>query len=76
MLEVCLRSGAVTRRGVPTASPRRKRGAESPQRIIGRTLGAASELRHQYQNAIQSTYPLLPRPPQARAAHFKRLYRK
>ena len=30
----------------------------------------------QYQNANHQTYLSLPRPPQTRAAHFKRLYRK
>jgi hypothetical protein len=29
-----------------------------------------------YQNAIQNAYAVLTRPPQTRAAHFKRLYRK
>ncbi len=33
-------------------------------------------LPQKYQNTIQNTYPPLPRPPQTRAAHFKRLYRK
>jgi len=35
---------------------------------------AAPPLR--YQNPIRSAYPSMPRPPQTRAAHFKRLYRK
>jgi len=29
-----------------------------------------------YQNTVQSTYGLLPHPPQTPAARFKRLYRK
>jgi len=56
--------------------PPGKTAAESPQHMIGRALDAHTELPQQYQNAIQNTYSRLPRPPQTRAAHFKRLYRK
>jgi hypothetical protein len=31
---------------------------------------------YRYQNTIRNTYAVVTRPPQTRAAHFKRLYRK
>jgi hypothetical protein len=76
MLEVCLHAGDIVPRNLAAAPPPEKGTAEWPHGMLDRNLQPAAGLPQQYQKGVQSTYSLLPRPPQTPAAHFKRLYRK
>ena len=76
MLEVCPRgcpdgehhhSGSLGRTHYPLATPR------VPLRTLVKIPGG---IPLQYQNTVENSYGLLPRPPQTPAAPFKRLYRK
>jgi hypothetical protein len=76
MLEVCLGKALIGRRGLWTEWPPRNYGFR-----VGRTMTegwakSIGKMGLEPQESIQNTYSRLPRPPQTRAAHFKRLYRK
>jgi hypothetical protein len=76
MLDVCPSGPLPTRRSLPALAPLTRavdkgfayRRYACPQ--------AQKNTPRQYQNAEHQPYLSLPRPPQTRAAHFKRLYRK
>ena len=56
--------------------PRRIRPAEFPVTATTDRFHPQQRLPRRYQNTIRNTYAVVTRPPQTRAAHFKRLYRK
>jgi len=76
MLEVCLhgcRDGEHRHSG----SLGRQHHTVVTRRVSLRTVVKISDgIPFQYQNTVETTYWLLPRPPQTPATHFKRLYRK
>ncbi len=76
MLEVCLGKDMIPVHGVWIGWPPSKDGFR-----LGRTMAegyakGTGRMGPGPQESIQNTYSWLPRPPQTRAAHFKRLYRK
>jgi len=76
MLEVCLRpcrDGEHRRSG----SPERDHHLVTTRRVPLRTpVEVPGGIPPQYQNKVETTYGLLPRPSQTPATPFKRLYRK
>jgi hypothetical protein len=62
-----------------TVSPTRFepiRPSHHPQTSLQTSLDTTPKPSQKYQNLIRSPYAPVPRPPQTRAASFKRLYRK
>jgi hypothetical protein len=76
MSEVCPQG--CSQRGCEIGQSRRSgiRSAQSLSVLITNSLRPHWRLTHKYQNTIRNTYLPVPHPPQTRAAHFKRLYRK
>jgi len=74
--EVCLRGECGQDCGICVNREGRSDYCLSPNGTPQSGSETLPNLLHKYQNPIQNAYPWLPRPPQSRAAHFKRLYRK
>ncbi len=75
MLDVCLGVGCRrTDRHLPHRD-RTKPGPSPPYSLLTNGPGEAQDPAAEYQNMVRNTYPLVPRPPQTQAAHFKRPYR-
>jgi hypothetical protein len=74
MLDVCLHNQpGPARRYLPRPN-RITQTQRPPYKILTNAIGQQNTLAFEYQNMVRSTYAPVPRPPQTRAAHFKRPY--
>jgi len=76
MAEVCPRPSSYIRKWVHPSKKHRSIDLFRLHRPDAQVLLRPTTSPSQYQNPVENAYRLLPRPPQAQAAHFKRLYRK